>query len=80
MTRLLLERGATINTYDRRGRRAIHWAAFMCHIEVVNILIGHGADINCYDNMVCYHVEHSLVYMVKILVCDVSGRVSLNLC
>ncbi len=29
MVRLLLSRGANINAFDKRDRRAIHWAAYM---------------------------------------------------
>lgn len=29
MVRLLLSRGANINAFDKKDRRAIHWAAYM---------------------------------------------------
>ena len=52
MVSLLIERGATINAYDKKDRRAIHWAAYMGHVEVVRILMDHGAELNCRDKMV----------------------------
>lgn len=33
MVRLLLSRGANINAFDKRDRRAIHWAAYMGKIK-----------------------------------------------
>ena len=29
MVKLLLSRGANINAFDKKDRRAIHWAAYM---------------------------------------------------
>lgn len=52
MVSLLIEKGATINAYDKKDRRAIHWAAHMGHVEVVKILVEHGAELNCRDKMV----------------------------
>lgn len=52
MTKLLLEKGATINAFDKKDRRAIHWAAYMGHVEVVKILVEHGAELNCRDKQV----------------------------
>ena len=52
MVNLLIERGATINAYDKKDRRAIHWAAYMGHVEVVKILVDHGAELNCRDKQV----------------------------
>jgi len=53
MTSVLLDKGATINAFDKKDRRAIHWAAYMGHVEVVRILVDHGAELNCRDKMVC---------------------------
>ena len=52
MTQLLLSKGATINAFDKKDRRAIHWAAFMGHVDVVRLLIDFGAEINCRDKQV----------------------------
>ena len=54
MVNLLIERGATINAYDKKDRRAIHWAAYMGHVEVVKILVDHGAELNCRDKQVSW--------------------------
>ena len=55
MLRLLLERGASVEAQDKRERRAMHWAAYMGHVEAVNLLISFRADINCRDKQVCRH-------------------------
>uniref|UniRef100_A0A8C1D511 Ankyrin repeat domain 28b n=1 Tax=Cyprinus carpio carpio TaxID=630221 RepID=A0A8C1D511_CYPCA len=49
MVRLLLSRGANINAFDKKDRRAIHWAAYMGHMEVVKLLVSHGAEVTCKD-------------------------------
>lgn len=35
MVKLLLSRGANINAFDKKDRRAIHWAAYMGKIVVM---------------------------------------------
>lgn len=35
MVKLLLSRGANINAFDKKDRRAIHWAAYMGEITVI---------------------------------------------
>ncbi len=41
---LLLEWGAPVNAVGRRGRSALHYAAAAGHIEVMRVLLAHGAD------------------------------------
>lgn len=55
MVNLLIEKGATINAYDKKDRRAVHWAAHMGHVEVVKTLVENGAELNCRDKMVGTH-------------------------
>ena len=50
---MLLEKSATVNAFDKKDRRAIHWAAYMGHVDVVKLLVDHGAEINCRDKQVC---------------------------
>lgn len=38
MVKLLLSRGANINAFDKKDRRAIHWAAYM-GMYFLNILL-----------------------------------------
>ena len=57
MVRLLLEKGATINSFDKKDRRAIHWAAYMGHVDVVRLLVSFGAELRCTDT----HVNMSLI-------------------
>jgi ankyrin repeat protein len=52
MAKLLLEQGATINAFDKKDRRAVHWAAYMGHTELVRLLVEHGAELNCRDKQV----------------------------
>lgn len=52
MTQLLLEKGATINTFDKKDRRAVHWAAYMGHVDIVRLLVSFGAELGCRDKQV----------------------------
>ena len=53
MCQLLLDQGATVNAFDKKDRRAIHWAAYMGHTDVVRLLVDHNAELNCRDKQVC---------------------------
>lgn len=69
MAKLLLEKGATINAFDKKDRRAVHWAAYMGHTEVVRILVEHGAELNCRDKQVrssqiCEFFENIFKYVL----------------
>lgn len=39
MVRLLLSRGANINAFDKKDRRAIHWAAYMGEMGYLSFFI-----------------------------------------
>ena len=52
MVQLLLEGGALVDGLDKKDRRPLHWAAYMGHTDVVQLLIKHGAQINCKDKLV----------------------------
>jgi len=60
MTQLLLEKGATINTFDKKDRRAVHWAAYMGHVDIVRLLVSFGAELGCRDKQVRLHASDSL--------------------
>ena len=59
MLQLLLERGATINAFDKKDRRALHWAAYMGHVDVVRLLLKYDAELNCRDKQVCALLTNS---------------------
>ncbi|XP_014044802.2 serine/threonine-protein phosphatase 6 regulatory ankyrin repeat subunit A-like [Salmo salar] len=61
MVRLLLSRGANINAFDKKDRRAIHWAAYMVHIEEVKLLASHGSEVSCKDKK-AYTPLHSAAF------------------
>lgn len=73
MAKLLLEKGATINAFDKKDRRAVHWAAYMGHTEVVRILVEHGAELNCRDKQVrssqiCEFLENIFEYVLVYII------------
>jgi ankyrin repeat protein len=47
----LLQRGASINAQDERGRTAIMAATYGNHVETVRALVQAGADVNIRDTM-----------------------------
>ena len=68
MVQLILERGATVNAFDKKDRRAIHWAAFMGHVEIVQLLIDFGAEVNCRDKEVCL----SWLFILLLFLCRIA--------
>ena len=52
MVKLLLEKGANCAAFDKRDRRAVHWAAYMGHADVVELLYRSGAELNARDKQV----------------------------
>lgn len=49
ITELLISKGADVNTKSEYGRTALHSAASCNNIEVMKLLILHGADVNAKD-------------------------------
>ncbi|XP_029814738.1 serine/threonine-protein phosphatase 6 regulatory ankyrin repeat subunit C [Manacus vitellinus] len=49
MVNLLLNKGASPSTCDKKDRQPIHWAAFLGHLEVLKLLVARGADVMCKD-------------------------------
>jgi ankyrin repeat protein len=47
---LLLRNGAEINTLDKHGRSALHYAALHCTVETTQVLLDHGAAIDLMDD------------------------------
>jgi len=51
--RLLIDKGAQVNTKDEVGSTPLHYAAMHGRIEIVRLLCDHGADIEASDNDGC---------------------------
>ena len=47
---MLIALGANIRAQETNGRTPLHWAAFHGHIDVVNLLLANGADVNLRDH------------------------------
>jgi len=69
MTQLLLEKGATINTFDKKDRRAVHWAAYMGHVDIVRLLVSFGAELGCRDKQVCCVILCFLCFSLYHVLC-----------
>ena len=48
IAKLLINRGADVNTQDMTGRSALHWAVDNSNFELAKLLLKQGADPNCY--------------------------------
>jgi len=44
----VLSEGATVNTPDQKGRKALHCAASMGHADIAHLLLEKGANVNSY--------------------------------
>ena len=49
--KLLLEKGADVESKDRYGRTPLSWAAGNGHEAVVKLLLEKGADVESKDNI-----------------------------
>jgi ankyrin repeat protein len=71
---LLLERGADINVQNRIGLAPFHWASINGALEVVRLLLEHGADVeekyNDGDRMIAV-----CGYSVCIILCSWSAMI-----
>lgn len=47
--RLLLDRGANIDTAPMRSETALHWAAYEGHLAIVQLLVERGANLSARD-------------------------------
>jgi ankyrin repeat protein len=47
--RVLVDRGADINSQDSNGASALHFGACRGHMNIVELLHNHGADVNSQD-------------------------------
>jgi ankyrin repeat protein len=45
IARFLLDRGVLVNAH-KRGQTALHWAARGGHVEMADLLLAAGADVN----------------------------------
>ena len=49
----LLSNGACVNATDNEGRTSLHLACCNANVSCVQILLSHGAKINCFDGQKC---------------------------
>jgi ankyrin repeat protein len=59
-----------VNAFDKRDRRAIHWATFMGHAEIVQNLIDFGAEVNCRDKEVSKVLLYTNCRQIHISICS----------
>jgi ankyrin repeat protein len=53
LIRKLIAKGADVHAKLDRGLNTLHFAAMINNLNIVKLLIDHGADLNAYDN-ICY--------------------------
>ena len=42
----LIEEGVDVDSKDEIGRTPLMWAAYKGHVEIIRLLLDHGADVN----------------------------------
>lgn len=70
MVSLLLSRGANINAFDKKDRRAIHWAAYMG--MYIFLLI--NTNSNKISYVVVWHISRKNICIVSIEVTSVCQK------
>jgi ankyrin repeat protein len=50
LARLLIKRGASVDTPDSHGRTPLHYGAQLGHIDIIQLLLDNGADIAVQDS------------------------------
>ncbi|KAI9666468.1 MAG: hypothetical protein M1821_004404 [Bathelium mastoideum] len=50
-SKFVLLKGANIRTVDNEGRSALHWACINKSLEIVQTLLKHHADVQCYSTL-----------------------------
>ena len=73
MVSLLLSRGANINAFDKKDRRAIHWAAYMGMyiFQLITIVVVKKKFSLC---LVVLYISRKNIYIVSSEVICVSAR------
>ncbi len=51
-----------MNAFDKKDRRALHWASYMGHESVVKILLQSGAEVNVRDKDL-YSPLHAVLFL-----------------
>ncbi|KAH6554885.1 hypothetical protein KP509_1Z299800 [Ceratopteris richardii] len=62
----LLQSNVAVDQKDGDGRTALHWASDQGHLEIVKLLISHGADINA-RLQICHFLGFKLSYYCHVV-------------
>ncbi len=73
LAKLLIERGANVNSEDEHGRTPLHYAAMQGNIEAAKVLIENGANNrhDCYGNTpLHYALENNYLEIARFLIAN----------
>ena len=76
----LLERRADANSKDRRGWASLHWAAQHNAVEIAELLIANGADVNAkrWDGMIILQTGRGRLRQLIRLAADITENFDAN--
>ncbi|XP_023316116.1 uncharacterized protein LOC106659970 [Trichogramma pretiosum] len=68
LIKTLLKYGANVNAKDNNGDSPLHLAVLSCNLEVVEVLLAHGADVQSFDfSKLCWEYDWSISWLHKII-------------
>ena len=64
IAKYLIDNGANINVYNKKGQTPLHLACFYGHLIIIDLLESNGADKNAIDNKGYIPLQYFMLYSI----------------